>query len=71
MQQDIIVSAGWITAEEAEELTGYNPDHLRRLARSGKVPARKLAGRVWLFARDALLEWQATARRGPKKKPQA
>jgi hypothetical protein len=31
------------------ELAGYHPEHLRRLAREGKVKALPVEGRVWLF----------------------
>jgi hypothetical protein len=55
-----------ITTEEAHELTGYHPAHLWFLARTGKVKARKLGRKLWLFDRHSLLEWQRNARPGPK-----
>lgn len=63
-----ILPAGWLTREQAEELTGYSEDHLTRLARGGQVTARKLAGQIWLFEQESLLTYKATARPGPKRK---
>jgi excisionase family DNA binding protein len=63
-----ILPPGWLTREQAQELTGYSEDHLTRLARAGKVTALKLAGQVWLFEREGLLKYHAEARPGPKGK---
>lgn len=43
----------WITVEEAADLSHYNPDYLRRLARMGRLGAAK-KGRDWWIDRDAL-----------------
>jgi|WetSurMetagenome_2_1015567.scaffolds.fasta_scaffold78218_2 hypothetical protein len=63
-----ILPAGWLTSVEAEALTGYTLYHLSRLARGGQVNAQKVSGRVWLFERESLMTYQATARPGPKPK---
>jgi len=61
----------WITTQEATELSGYHPDHLRRLIRAGNIKARKF-GIVWQVSRQSLLEYLKDAqdstdkRRGPK-----
>ncbi|MCC6607899.1 MAG: helix-turn-helix domain-containing protein [Anaerolineae bacterium] len=61
----------WITTHEATELSGYHPDHLRRLIRAGNIKARKF-GIVWQVSRQSLLEYLKEAqdstdkRRGPK-----
>lgn len=61
----------WITTQEAAELSGYHPDHLRRLIRAGMVKAKKF-GIVWQVNRQSLLDYMAQAaqsedkRRGPK-----
>ena len=61
----------WITTREATELSGYHPDHLRRLIRAGNIKARKF-GIVWQVSRQSLLEYLQEAedstdkRRGPK-----
>jgi excisionase family DNA binding protein len=63
-----ILPAGWLTTEEAQDLTGYSIAHLRRLARDRRVNARKLAGQLWLFERASLAEYKATVRPGPKRR---
>jgi len=63
-----ILSAGWLTTEEAQALTGYTTFHLARLARGGQVTAQKLGGRLWLFNQASLAAYTATVRPGPKRK---
>ena len=41
----------WITTEEAVELSGYDVQYVRRLARQGKIGAEK-KGRDWWIDRD-------------------
>lgn len=61
----------WITTQEAAALSGYHPDHLRRLIRAGDIEGRKVSI-VWLIKRRSLLDYIAQAeqsgdkRRGPK-----
>jgi excisionase family DNA binding protein len=60
----------WITTEEAAELANYHPEHVRELAREGKIGARKF-GPVWQISRERLLAYVRQqeakgARRGPK-----
>ena len=60
----------WITTAEAAKLSGYHPDHLRRLLVAGKIKARKFSG-VWQVSRADLLQFmrlteQAGKKRGPK-----
>ncbi|MBK9050862.1 MAG: helix-turn-helix domain-containing protein [Chloroflexi bacterium] len=60
----------WITSKEAVELSGYHPDHLRRLIRAGEINGRKF-GIVWQISRESLLAYLKQAeestdkRRGP------
>lgn len=61
-----LLPAGWLTTEEAQELTGYTAYHLARLARGKQVSARKLSGKLWLFERESLLTYKAAAKPGPK-----
>ncbi len=62
----------WITTKEASELSGYHPEHMRRLIREGLVKARKF-GIVWQVHRASLLAYLRAAeqsedkRRGAKK----
>lgn len=44
-----------VTSGVAAEVTGRSPGHLRRLARTGRVRARRVPdGRHWLFDLDEL-----------------
>ena len=43
----------WLTIKEAATLAGYHENHIRRLARSGEVKARKVVI-VWLVSRKSL-----------------
>ncbi|MCL5951135.1 MAG: helix-turn-helix domain-containing protein [Chloroflexi bacterium] len=60
----------WITVRDACQLSGYHPDHIRRIIRSGEVKARKFAT-VWQVNRPSLLAYikkqeDLGERRGPK-----
>lgn len=46
----------WLTVREATKLSGYDPEHIRRLVRDGKVAARKVSI-VWLVDRKSLLAY--------------
>jgi excisionase family DNA binding protein len=61
----------WITVSDAAELSGYHPEHIRRLIRDGKIDARKF-GPLWQVSYSSLRDYLALAertddrRRGPK-----
>lgn len=38
----------WLSIPQASQLTGYHPEHLRRLARCAEVEARRLGKRIQL-----------------------
>jgi hypothetical protein len=63
--------ADWMSVEEATELSGYNPEHVRRLVR-GKLIAAQKKGAMWWVDRASLLAYLKSAakssdrRRGPK-----
>jgi len=65
------MSEDWITTAEAAEISKYNPEHLRRLIREGKINANKF-GIVWQVSRSSLLTYinsaenQTDKRWGPK-----
>ncbi len=44
----------WLTVREAAKLCSYDPEHIRRLVREGKVNARKISI-VWVVDRKSLL----------------
>lgn len=56
-EEEKVVAEGWLTTAKAEELTGYTPEWLRRLARNGKVKSEKVADRL-LFEKASLIEYQ-------------
>ena len=35
-----IIAPGWITTDQAAQLTGYGAVYIRRLAREGRIPIR-------------------------------
>jgi predicted membrane-bound mannosyltransferase len=45
----------WITTQDAHNLTGLTQESMRILAASGKVRARRTAGRAWLLDRDDVI----------------
>ena len=49
----------WITVDEAAQASGYNPQHVRRLARDGSIGAKK-KGRDWWIDRDVFRAYLAT-----------
>ena len=57
----------WLTTEQAAELSGYHPEHLRRLIKRGDVEARKVSI-IWLISRRSLLEFVAQARQSEDKR---
>lgn len=61
----------WLTVKEAAEVSGYHPDHIRRILRAGGIQSMKW-GNSWMVNRESLLEYQKESRtqgekRGPKK----
>ena len=46
----------WLTVKEAATQSGYNPEHITRLIRQGRINARKFSI-VWMVSRESLLEY--------------
>lgn len=66
----------WITTQEAAALSGYNPEHIRRLVRQGKISAELKGPMFWIskvslqkFLRDAARANLQDRRHGPKGGP--
>lgn len=57
----------WLTVEEASQLTGYNKEQVRRLARAGKVKVQKW-GAAWMIDRSSLLAYIENDGLGPQPK---
>lgn len=61
---DELRADGWATIAEIAQITGYNPWHLRLLARENRIPAQKIHGRWWLHQKSTQI--YAASHRGPK-----
>ncbi len=46
----------WLTVNEAAKLSGYHPEHIRRLVRQGAITAKKFSI-VWMVNRKSLLTY--------------
>ena len=57
----------WTTTGQAAQQSGYDPEHIRRLARNGKIKSRKW-GRDWMIDVSSLLEYRKNEGRRPKMK---
>lgn len=57
----------WLTVEEAAQLTGYNPEQIRRLARAGRIQSQKF-GIVWMILKPSLLAYLEEKGHGPQPK---
>jgi excisionase family DNA binding protein len=60
----------WLTINQAAELSGYHPDHIRRIVRKGEIEARKF-GPVWAVNHESLISYVHRMellgeKRGPK-----
>jgi excisionase family DNA binding protein len=60
----------FLSVNEAAELSGYHPEHIRRLIREGKIKAQKFAS-VWQVDRYSLQIYMRKVenlgeKRGPK-----
>jgi hypothetical protein len=63
----------WISVDEADDVSGYNTEYLRRLVRSKQIKAEK-KGRDWWVDHASLLAYIQSAstsgdkRRGPRQR---
>ena len=61
----------WLTTEQAAELSGYHPDHIRRLVRGEQITAKKW-GQAWMISRDSLTYYlEQSALKGEKRGPKS
>lgn len=65
-----MAKAEWLTTKQAAELSGYHPEYIRCLIRSGEIEAQKF-GRDWMIERVKLFAYTRKAeksgrKRGPK-----
>jgi excisionase family DNA binding protein len=57
----------WLTVNDAANLSGYDPEHIRRLIRENEIKARKFSI-VWMVSRESLLEYVKKAQTWGKKR---
>lgn len=65
---DHLTLDNWITPREAAGLIGVTSDHVRYLARTGTIEARKF-GHAWML-KEASVEAYAASDRRPGPKPE-
>ena len=59
----------WLTIYDAAKVANYDPDHLRKLVRAGKIDARKW-GNSWQVKSISLLEYvKESEKKGEKRGP--
>lgn len=63
------VNEEWITTTEAAALSGYHPNHIRRLVHSGAVQARKWGPAFMIDRRSLLAYIEQTQAQGDKRGP--
>jgi len=54
----------WLDVNEAAKLSGYHPEHIRRLIRQGSIAAKKFSI-VWMVSRDSLLAYMKSQEKVP------
>ncbi len=55
----------WLTVNDAAKLSGYHPEHIRRLVRQGAITAKKFSI-VWMVSRESLLSYVKSQERPPQ-----
>jgi hypothetical protein len=57
----------WITLRDAAKLSGYHPEHIRKLMREDRIKGRKVVI-VWLVSRKSLDDYlKEQAQRGERR----
>lgn len=57
-----------LTSDDVAEMLQWTSEHVRRLARAGRMPAFKL-GREWRFSEATVMEWVASGQPSPSEQP--
>jgi excisionase family DNA binding protein len=63
----MVINGNWLTVNEAAKLSGYDPEHIRRLIRDGEIKARKVSI-IWLVDRESLSAYLKKAQAWGKKR---
>lgn len=56
---DNIKNKNWISTEEAQMVSGYKVEYIRKLAREGKIDSQKVYKTV-LISKESLMEYKAS-----------
>ena len=56
----------WFDVNEAAKLSGYHPEHIRRLVRQGAITAKKFSI-VWMVSSNSLLAYMKSQEKVPPK----
>ena len=56
----------WLDVNEAAKLSGYHPEHIRRLVRQGAITAKKFSI-VWMVSSNSLLAYMKSQEKVPPK----
>jgi excisionase family DNA binding protein len=62
------IDGNWLTVNEAAKLSGYHPEHIRRLIRDGAITAQKFSI-VWQVNRESLFAYVASQKKDSPQKP--
>lgn len=57
-----------LTLPQAAEFLQFHPDWVRKEAKSGRIPGRKM-GHVWRFLEEDLVEWLRSGYATPRQAP--
>jgi len=57
-----MINPGWLSVEDASRLTGYHPEHIRRLIRQGAIRAQ-LVGLMYFINLGSLREYLEEGKR--------
>ncbi len=60
------MATGWISSQEASDLSGYHPEQIRRLVRQGKIKAERKGAMFWIDRAAFLRFLQETHKTGSK-----
>jgi len=68
MDDDFATDQEWVTTSEAARLSGYNVQHVRKLARDGVIATKKWGERDWMISVSSLTDYIKTTGYGPHRK---
>lgn len=55
----------WLSVSDAARLSGYHPEHIRRLVRQGAIAAKKFSI-VWMVSKNSLLQYMKIQEKPPQ-----